>query len=77
MPTPPSEVGEYGLKAEIRVFEHEGDPDLRRVQRAEVADERQELGPALGGGDVPASKGCAGHLGGRSPMAFGRHADDT
>jgi hypothetical protein len=47
------------------VVGHDGDPDLGRMEGAEVADEGQELGPALGRGDVPVEAvGCevvAGH----------------
>ena len=44
-----------GLGGQVRaeVVEHDRDPHLGRVQRAQVAAEREELGAALAGLDVP------------------------
>src|SRR5581483_11101308 len=43
-----------GLRGQVgtEVVEHDGDPDVGRVQRAHVAAEGEELGPALLGRDV-------------------------
>lgn len=51
-PVPDPGVG-LGRAVWAEVVERDRDPDLGRVQRAQVAAELQELGPAFVLGDVP------------------------